>query len=171
MTGRPRTFRIRRTSNHRRAGFTLLEVILAIAILLTSLAAIGQLVHNSFRNASRVRDLTRAQLIAESIMAQLNAGALSLDTVAEAPVEDIDDTVEPGWLYSVDVIPLELDGLLSVEVTVTQDASLVAQPVRFTLTQWMLDPSLEFVQPGEDGSSASSASDTVPSSSSSGDAM
>jgi len=140
-------------------GFTLLEVILALAILLTSLAAIGQLVYNAYRNAARVRDLTRAQLIAESILAELNAGALPLETVADAPVEDIDDTVEPGWLYTVDIAPLELDGLLSVQVTVAQDPSMVAHPVQFSLTQWMLDPTMEFTQPGEEeGTGTTSAS-------------
>ncbi len=130
-------------------GFTILEVILALAILLTSLAAIGQLVYNAYRNAARVRDLTRAQLIAEAILAQLNAGALPLETVADAPVEDIDDTAEPGWLYTVDIAPLELDGLLSVQVIVAQDPSMVAHPVQYSLTQWMLDPTMEFTQPGE----------------------
>lgn len=146
-------------------GFTLLEVILALAILLTSLAAIGNLVHNAYRNAARVRDLTRAQLIAEAILAELNAGSLPLETAAEAPVEDIDDTVEPGWLYSIDVVPLELDGLLSVEVVVTQDPALVAYPVQFSLTQWMLDPTLEFTQPGASATSSATTSDTSESSS------
>lgn len=141
-----------------RGGFTLLEVILALAILLTSLAAIGNLVHNAYRNAARVRDLTRAQLIAEAILAELNAGSLPLETAAEAPVEDIDDTVEPGWLYSIDVMPLELVGLLSVQVVVSQDPALVAYPVQYSLTQWVLDPTLEFTQPGESAPSTSTSS-------------
>lgn len=138
-------------------GFTLLEVILALAILLTSLAAIGQLVYNAYRNAARARDLTRAQLIAEAILAELNAGALPLETVADAPVEDIDDTAEPGWLYTVDIAPLELDGLLSVQVIVAQDPSVVAHPVQYSLTQWMLDPTMEFTQPGEEESAAATS--------------
>lgn len=162
-----------RKSDRRRGsrGFTLLEVILALAILLTSLAAIGQLVYNAYRNAARVRDLTRAQLIAESILAELNAGALPPETVADAPVEDIDDTVEPGWLYTVDIAPLELDGLLSVQVTVAQDPSMVAHPVQFSLTQWMLDPTMEFTQPGEEESTGTTSANSGESSSESSESL
>jgi len=145
-------------------GFTLLEVILAIAILLTSLAAIGHLVFNAYQNALRVKNLTRAQLICESILAELNAGSLALETIADAPVEDIDDTVEPGWLYSIDIAQLDTNGLLSVQVTVSQDPSLVARPVQFTLTQWMIDPTVEFIQPGETTTASASGSVTEESS-------
>lgn len=138
-----------KSHRHRRDGFTLLEVILALAILLTSLAAIGQLVFNAYQSASRVKNMTRAQLICEGILAELNAGSLPLETVADAPVEDIDDTVEPGWLYAIDIAQLDTNGLLSVQVSVYQDSAMVARPVQFTLTQWMIDPTVEFIQPGE----------------------
>jgi len=138
-----------RLQRNRRGGFTLLEVILALAILLSSLAAIGHLVFNAYQNALRVKNLTRAQLICEGILAELNAGSIVLETIADAPVEDIDDTVEPGWLYTIDIAQLDTNGLLSVQVTVAQDPALFARPVQFTLTQWMIDPTVEFTQPGE----------------------
>lgn len=157
------------------AGFTLLEVILAIAILLTSLAAIGHLVFNAYQNALQVKNLTRAQLICEAILAELNAGSLPLETIADAPVEDIDDTVEPGWLYTIDIAQLDTNGLLSVQVTVSQDPSLVARPVQFTLTQWMIDPTVEFTQPGEtsnsEGTGSSSTSEESTQATSSGDSV
>ncbi|HOV78342.1 MAG TPA: prepilin-type N-terminal cleavage/methylation domain-containing protein, partial [Sedimentisphaerales bacterium] len=87
---KPKPARTRSERNHRR-GFTLLEVILALAILLSSLAAIGHLVFNAYQNALRVKNLTRAQLICEGILAELNAGSIALETIADAPVEDIDD--------------------------------------------------------------------------------
>lgn len=145
-----------RSERNRRGGFTLLEVILALAILLSSLAAIGHLVFNAYQNALRVKNLTRAQLICEGILAELNAGSLMLETIADAPVEDIDDTVEPGWLYTIDIGQLDTNGLLSVQVTVAQDPALFARPVQFTLTQWMIDPTVEFTQPGETTTTGSS---------------
>ncbi len=147
-----------KSHRHRRDGFTLLEVILALAILLASLAAIGQLVFNAYQSALRVKNMTRAQLICEGILAELNAGSLPLETIADAPVEDIDDTVEPGWLYAIDIAQLDTNGLLSVQVSVYQDSALVARPVQFTLTQWMIDPTVEFIQPGETGGSESMGS-------------
>lgn len=131
-----------------------------MAVLLSSLAAIGQLVYSSYQNARLVRDLTRAQLICESILAELNAGSIAQETTADTPVENIDDTVESGWLYSIDVAPLDVDGLLSVQVTVGQDPNLFVKPVQFSVTQWMLDPTMEFIQPGETSMSGTKSSGT-----------
>ena len=62
-----------RQAPHR--GLSLLEVILAIAILGGSLATIGQLIRIGARNAAEARDLTMAQLYAESQMNRLSSGA------------------------------------------------------------------------------------------------
>ena len=64
-----------RPHNYRR-GLSLLEVIFAIAILGGSLATIGQLIHIGARNAAQARDLTMAQLYAES---QMNRFASSIE--------------------------------------------------------------------------------------------
>ena len=137
-------------------------------MLLSSLAAIGQLVYSSYQNARLVRDLTRAQLICDSILAELNAGSIPQETTSDTPVENIDDTMETGWLYSIDVAPLDVDGLLSVQVTVGQDPNLFAKPVQFSVTQWMLDPTMEFTQPGETSTSGTETSGTGESAESTG---
>ena len=67
----------------RRRGLSLLEVILAIAILGGALATIGQLIRVGARNAAEARDLTMAQLYAESEMNGIAAGWYPMDEVSD----------------------------------------------------------------------------------------
>lgn len=153
---------------HTSAGFTLLEVILAMAILLLSLAAVSQLVLTAHSNARSARDRGTAQMLCDGLMAELIAGSLPLESTSETPLEDVVDGVEPDWLYAVDVSATDLDGLLRVEVLVRQDAAQIARPAEARLVQWLIDPEYPFVQPGESASSGGSSSSS-PSGGSSGE--
>ena len=55
-------------------GFTLLEIILALAILAGSLAALGEVMRLADQNASMTRDESQAQILASSVMDELVAG-------------------------------------------------------------------------------------------------
>lgn len=142
------------------AGFTLLEVILAMAILLLSLAAVSQLVLTAHANARLARDRGTAQMLCDSLMAELIAGSLPLESTSETPLEDVVDGVDPEWLYAVDVSAMDLEGLLRVEVIVRQDGAAIARPAEARLVQWMIDPDYQFVQPGASASSGNSSSDS-----------
>src|SRR5262249_48605282 len=61
----------------RPAAFTLLEVILALAILAGAVAAIGELVRVGLHNADVARQLTRAEMLCESISDQIAGGAIA----------------------------------------------------------------------------------------------
>jgi prepilin-type N-terminal cleavage/methylation domain-containing protein len=58
----------------RNAGLSLLEVILAIAILGGCIAVIGELVRLGARQAEEARELTTAQLLCESKLEEIAAG-------------------------------------------------------------------------------------------------
>ena len=116
-------------------GITLLEVILAIAILGMSLVALSQLVMMGNRSAGDARTLTQAQLLCESKMSEIRASLLPLQSATDAPIEDV-----AGWLYSVDVQESEIPGLLLVKTTVRQTADSVAKPISFELVRFMPDP-------------------------------
>src|SRR6267142_4684050 len=108
----------------RRRGLSLLEVILAIAILGGSLATIGQLIRIGARNAAEARDLTMAQLYAESEMNRLATGIDPLDTVKDAEYDT------PGlYQYSVDVSATDLTGVMATTVTVKQTPGTASHPV------------------------------------------
>ncbi|MCH7726838.1 MAG: type II secretion system protein, partial [Planctomycetes bacterium] len=65
---------MRISSQRARQGLTLLEIILSIAILSVSLAAIGELLRIGSRSAKDARDLSRAQIHCQSKLAELTAG-------------------------------------------------------------------------------------------------
>jgi general secretion pathway protein I len=119
-----------------RGGFSLLEVILAIAILAGTIAILGELISLGVRNARAARDMTQAELLAESKMAEVAAGIMATEAVQGAPCESDPD----NWLYSIAVDPTEVEGLMSVTVTVTQNLPPEQRPAEFSLVRWMRDP-------------------------------
>ena len=130
-----------------RTGLSLLEVILAIAILGGALATIGQLIRIGARNAAEARDLTMAQLYAESQMNRLASGVELLDAISDAQYDDAG-----LYVYSVDVGATEQMGVMAVTVTVKQTPGTSIHPVSYTLTRWVADP--EYAQSLADADAA-----------------
>jgi prepilin-type N-terminal cleavage/methylation domain-containing protein len=131
-------------ASHKRRGLSLLEVMIAIAILGVSLAAMGGLIRLGTRTAAESRDLTQAQILCEGKMSELAAGLIPPEAVEEAAFE-----MDPDWTYSVSVAPLETEGLLDVMVTVQQTAESGDATSSFTLRRWMIDPLWEQVEEPE----------------------
>jgi general secretion pathway protein I len=136
-----------------RRGFTLLEVMLALAILVGVLAVLGEFARTGLRHAKTSRDLTRAELHCESVMSQIAAGILTPDPVSDMPITDpvsgasvsdsqMDDAAP--WVYSIESQTIDEEGLLAVTVTVTQAVPPIQRPTTFTLVRWMIDPNLEY---------------------------
>ncbi len=143
------------TSPSARRGLTLLEVILALAILAGAVAVLSQLSWSGLENARLAGDVVQAQLMAESLMAELMAGIHPLEPVFDQPVEDFTlDWLEPlsaeedpgRWLATIDIVPAPLDGMLQVAVTV-RDGTSTGRAAESTLVRWRIDPSLEAEEP------------------------
>lgn len=125
-----------------RAAFSLLEVILALAVMAGAIAVLSELSGIGLQNARIARDSTYAQLLCESKLAELVAGIEPLESQEGTPLGTTgDDSDEPDWLYSVEVNPTEETGLLEVRVTVYKDLPEAQRPVRFSLVRWFIDPS------------------------------
>ncbi len=146
---------MKRSPSHpnRREAFSLLEVILALAILTGAIAVLGEVARLGMRNAQIARESTRAQLLCESKLAEISARIIVPDPVQDVPFETsgaeqgtVDEAAE-GWLYSIDVGDVDADGLIAVCVSVTQDIPPKKRPVRFQLTRWILDPDVELAEP------------------------
>jgi type II secretion system protein I len=131
-----------RNRRRQRQGFSLLEVILALSILVAAMAALGQLVRFGLQNARRAEDMTHAAIAAESIMAEIVSGAREMTPELLSPYEDIvDENGETLFVYSVDVASsANYDGLLEVHVTVERDPSTAVDPVSCSLVRLMADP-------------------------------
>jgi prepilin-type N-terminal cleavage/methylation domain-containing protein len=133
-----------RGGNFDRTGLSLLEVMLAIAILGLALATMGELVRIGTQAAGEARDLTKAQILCEGLMSEVAAGVIPLESAEETPLE-----LDPEWTYSVTVGPIDEGGLLGVTMMVQKVVEDSERPVYFTLTRWMIDPLLEQVVDSE----------------------
>ena len=120
-----------------RRGLSLLEVMLAIAILGGSMAAVGELIRLGSRAATRSRDVNRAQIHCASIMAEVTAGIRLPESTGLTQVE-----YDVEWLYAIETFPIETQpGLISVRVTVQQNTQS-ARPVYVSLVRWIPDPAM-----------------------------
>lgn len=83
----------------KRDGFSLLEVVLALAILTGAVVVLGELVRSGLRSAQLARDLSQAELWCETIAQEIAAGALPAQNVEHSPIQDA-----PGWFYSIESV-------------------------------------------------------------------
>ena len=140
----------------KQAGMTLLEVILALALLGGAVVVVGEMARSSFQNARLARDMVQAELLAESILAKVRLGIIEMEPAFEVPVglmstnpsDVVTDThaVSPGstsdvlWLYSLDVVDID-DYLVEIAVTVRRNLPDVRRPVVCRLVRWLaLEP-------------------------------
>ncbi|MFP6648811.1 MAG: prepilin-type N-terminal cleavage/methylation domain-containing protein [Pirellulaceae bacterium] len=144
-----------KSNSCQREGLSLLEVILALAILGISLAAIGELIRVGARHAEVSRKRTTAQLLCENKLAEIKAGWLGQSVVITTgqkmrpqpvgPVEFEPHETDQPWIYTVTVEMGETEGLLVVEVIV-EEVTEAYRPLRYSLAMWMIDPELEWLQ-------------------------
>jgi type II secretory pathway pseudopilin PulG len=95
------------------AGFSLLEVVLAMALFFGSSAVLSQLLLIGARAARWGEQMTEATLRCESKMSDLVSGAARLEARDGVPFPDDED-----WQYSVDVTPTPIPSLVRVTLTV-----------------------------------------------------
>lgn len=118
-----------------RRALSLIEVILALAILGGAMAMLGSLVRLGARHANDAQDISTAYLHCQSLLGQIAAQALPATPVQNAAVP-----VDPEWVYSVTVQNMDLEALISVRVTVTSATDTSPTATSASLTRWMIDP-------------------------------
>jgi prepilin-type N-terminal cleavage/methylation domain-containing protein len=146
-------------------GFSLLEVVLALAILTAAVAILGELIRSGLRNAQLARDLSKAELLCESTIYQIESGFLPPQPAQRAQVDQ-----EPGWYYSVEnesTGAATQSGLLRLRVTVELNLDQQKRPTKFSVVRWMRDPSLVLAQQAQQMSVLPTSNSTTSSSSSS----
>lgn len=121
-----------------RAGLSLLEVVLAIAILGGAMVVLGQLINIGHSAAVSARDNTEAQILCDAKISEVAAGILDTSGASGGDI-----TEAPGWQYTLSVEKAQIEGLLKVDCTVTQDPATHSLPVTFRLVRWIPDPDYE----------------------------
>lgn len=119
----------------RRGGLSLLEVLLAIAILGGAMVVISQLLNLGYRSAIEARLRTEAALLCDTKMAELAAGVIPLSGSTGEVIEE-----NPNWNYSVSVENASQVGLLAVTVTVAQNNAANQSPMSLSIVRLLPDP-------------------------------
>lgn len=137
MTIRIRRYQAARARVAARKGLSLLEVVIALAIFMGSIAAIGQLVSTGVRGAVQARLQSQAVLRAESKMAEVVAGITPLHGGSGGVFAE-----DPSWAWSVQSISGAHEGLYVVDVTTTHHSATTAGNQSYTLRRLVRDPQL-----------------------------
>jgi general secretion pathway protein I len=116
-----------------RPGLTLIEVLLALAILLIALAAIGQLVDIGGDRGLEARYHVRGTRLALAKLAECEAGVIDLKGGTSGTFDE-----EPDWTWTVDSAPEAATNLYKVTVTVGRDYR--GRQFEIKLGQMIYDP-------------------------------
>ena len=120
----------------RRSGLSLLEVVIALAIFLFSLAGISQLVNVANDRSLEVQLQLQATQLCQTKLAELSVGVVPLMTQTDVPFLD-----DPEWQWSVECNPGPIEGLWSIRVSISRSQSNGSRR-DWSLSQAVLDPSL-----------------------------
>lgn len=133
--------------NPNRAGFSLLEMILALALLGTSLGILAQVAMTGTDAAIEAEQLSQARMIAQSRLAEILANGITPAAVPPSPTEAMDSGSTVNWQYQVDVVPAPMDGMLAIRVNVQAlDADGGPPTAQYSITRWMIDPALGLME-------------------------
>lgn len=116
----------------RRTAFSLLEVMLATAILLGCVIVLAELASIGNEHANAARDFGTAHRLCQNKLNELLSGIAPLEEVESAPLEE-----EEGWVYTVALQATSQPGLAALKVTVSRDPALGPRTRDFTLVQWV----------------------------------
>lgn len=132
--------------NRKRGGFSLLEILLALAILGGSLAILSRIVDTGISAAREARDLSIARMICQAKLSEvlLNSTAgFTPQTQSPTPVDSFDSQSTTPFEFSVEVQPGQLGGILLIRVVVEAQNPDGGEPLaRYSLVRWMIDPAL-----------------------------
>jgi type II secretion system protein I len=126
-----------------RRGLSLLEVIIALAIFLTAVVAISQLIQMGGNRALELHWRNQAARLAQSKMSEVRMGVLPLQSVGDQPFSDEPDEETQKFHWSVDV-QANASGaanLFDVVVTVSRERGDGSR-LEVKLSQIVYDPTL-----------------------------
>ena len=95
-------------------GFTLFEIVLALGIFLSSMAALSQLPSNGMRAAVLAQRQTEAMVRCESKLSEVMAGVEAQRATTNVAFPD-----DPKWVWRMNVRESQFPGVLLLEVRVS----------------------------------------------------
>ena len=157
-----------RDTQNTRGGFSLIEVMIATAILMGSAIVLARLAGMGRDQSQKARLYSEAQQICEQTMHELLLGLRPMELVESMPLiplpepvqttddnmsepdmfaaeetsaEQVIDETNPEWRHSVrmDLLP-DQPGMWSLTVILVQGDQTLPRPIAFSLTRWISGP-------------------------------
>src|SRR5262245_41524982 len=135
--GRRTLGRVSRRASQR-AGLSLMEAMVSLAILGGALAVIGELIGLGAKAAEDARDLTKAQLVCDSIMSEF-AARVAIPT----PSSHTPCPMAPGFVYSVEMMSSPVPDLMHVKLIIEREKDIAInnpRGLRYSMERIMPDP-------------------------------
>lgn len=132
----------------RRRGFSLLEIMLALAILGGAMAVLSQIAGTGTDAAREARSLATARVLCQTKLAEILIDpTVSPQSVPPTPIASFDSASTAEFSYMVEVQPAPIDGLLALRVTVEAVDPNDGPPLaNYSLDRWIIDPALGLEQ-------------------------
>jgi prepilin-type N-terminal cleavage/methylation domain-containing protein len=153
---------MRNITTSARRGLSLLEVILALAILGVACTFMAQAMRLATNNALAAQRQAQAELAAESILSQVVAGIIPMQPSATwTPVGTSSST--SNWSYMIGQVNCEVENMVGVQIMVKdmteQDTTT---PPDLSVIRWIIDPALGLdTPPSTDATGQSGTSGTT----------
>ena len=127
-------------------GVSLLEVILALAILGTSLGVLSQIMSTGVDAGKEASELAVCRMVCAQRLATLlidvDAG-ITPTPLFDTPVQDLEQPSSRNLSCDIEVQPGVLSGVLNLRVTVRSMSATGESPLASaSLTRWIVDPAL-----------------------------
>lgn len=144
--------RLRRSRPGRRgsAGFSLLEMMLALAILGTSLAVLADIAGLGVSAAREAQALVTARMICQNKLTEtlLNVDSgLAPTPVSRSQVDSYDSESLERFYFTLEINPGEISGLLYLRGTVeVLDSEEQATIATYSIDRWIIDPDIGLME-------------------------
>jgi Tfp pilus assembly protein PilV len=119
-----------------RKGLSLMEVVIAVAIFLMSIVALGSLINSAQERAIQAAHRSQAARLCQSKLNEVIAGVLPLESQGETTFDE-----DPDFTWAVEAEPGTITNLYNVRVVVRR-ALQTGGTIECSISQMILDPAV-----------------------------